>query len=96
MKTFKAICLAALFSVVTSFAAHAQTILVDDNKANCPTATFSAIQPAIDSASPGETVRVCKGVYHEQLIISKSISVLGDPGAHRYVGDPVSHRSVGL
>jgi pectin methylesterase-like acyl-CoA thioesterase len=72
---------AALFSVVTSFAAQAQTILVDADKVSCPTATFSAIQPAIDSASPGETVRVCKGVYHEQLIISKSISVLGDPSA---------------
>jgi nitrous oxidase accessory protein NosD len=81
MKTLKAICLAALFSLVTSFAAQAQTILVDAGKVNCPTATFSAIQPAIDSASPGETVRVCKGVYHEQLIISKSITVTGDPGA---------------
>jgi nitrous oxidase accessory protein NosD len=81
MKTLKVICLAALFSLVTSLAAQAQTILVDADKVNCPTATFSAIQPAIDSASPGETVRVCKGVYHEQLILSKSISVLGDPGA---------------
>jgi len=81
MKTLEVICFAALFSLVTSFAAQAQTILVDNNKANCPTATFSEIQPAIDSASPGETIRVCAGVYQEQLTIAKSITLAGDNGA---------------
>jgi hypothetical protein len=89
MKTLKIICSAALLSILSVPAVHAQDmangpatppILVDDDKVQCPTATFSTIQAAIDAASPGEHIRVCAGTYHEQLTIDKSITVAADNG----------------
>lgn len=86
MKSLKIISSAALLSLLCSVPAHAQAgsatspLLVDDDKAQCPTATFSTIQSAIDAASPGETIRVCRGVYREQLTISKSITLTADNG----------------
>jgi parallel beta-helix repeat protein len=41
-------------------------------------ADYPAIQDAIDSAYPGTTILVAKGIYVEHLIISKSISVIGE------------------
>lgn len=56
-------------------------ILVDDDKVQCPTATFTTIQSAVDAASPGDTIRVCPGTYVEQVTISKSLTIRGDNGA---------------
>ena len=84
MKILRIIIPAALFSILSASALHAQSgpatspILVDDDNVQCPTATFSKIQPAIDAASPGETIRVCGGRYHEQLTIDKSITLAAD------------------
>ena len=56
-------------------------LLVDDDKVQCPTATFTSIQDAINAASPGNLIRVCAGTYAEQLSIDKSLSIEGDNGA---------------
>jgi nitrous oxidase accessory protein NosD len=56
-------------------------ILVDDDKVQCPTATFTTIQSAVDAASSGDTIRVCPGTYVEQVTISKSLTIRGDNGA---------------
>lgn len=56
-------------------------LLVDDDKVQCPTATFTSIQDAINAASPGNLIRVCPGTYPEQLSIDKSLSIEGDNGA---------------
>src|SRR3984893_10366668 len=56
-------------------------LLVDDDKVQCPAATFTSIQAAIDAASPGDLIRVCPGAYREQLSINKSLSIEGDNGA---------------
>src|SRR5712692_8918573 len=61
--------------------AGARALIVDDDRLNCPTATFSRIQDAIDAAHPGEVVQVCAGTYAEQLIVSKPIHVRGRAGA---------------
>lgn len=45
------------------------TILVDDDGAQCPTATFTSIQAAVTAAAPGAEVRVCAGTYAEQVTI---------------------------
>lgn len=56
-------------------------LLVDDDKVQCPTATFTSIQDAINAANPGSLIRVCPGTYHEQLSMNKSLSIEGDNGA---------------
>jgi nitrous oxidase accessory protein NosD len=60
---------------------HKPVLLVDDDKIQCPTATFTSIQDAINAASPGSLIRVCPGTYPEQLSIDKSLSIEGDNGA---------------
>src|ERR1700687_6027745 len=60
---------------------HNPGLLVDDDKVQCPTATFTSIQDAINAANPGSIIRVCPGTYREQLSINKSLSIEGDNGA---------------
>jgi parallel beta-helix repeat protein len=44
-------------------------------------ADASTIKNAIVMASPGATIAVAAGVYHEQLIIGKSLKIIGEHGA---------------
>jgi nitrous oxidase accessory protein NosD len=60
---------------------HKPDLLVDDDKVECPTATFTSIQDAINAADPGSLIRICPGTYREQLSIDKSLSIEGDNGA---------------
>jgi nitrous oxidase accessory protein NosD len=60
---------------------HKPDLLVDDDKVQCPTATFTSIQDAINAAGPGSLIRVCPGTYTEQLSIDKSLRIEGDNGA---------------
>ncbi|MGA8142973.1 MAG: NosD domain-containing protein [Candidatus Acidiferrales bacterium] len=57
------------------------TTLVDDDKVQCPTAKFTSIQAAVDAANPGDSIRVCAGIYAEQVVISKPLTLEGDNGA---------------
>ncbi|WP_244929566.1 Ig-like domain-containing protein [Nocardioides sp. W7] len=50
--------------------------VVDDDKAQCPTANFTSIQQAVDFASPWDTIVVCEGVYEES---STPVSGAGNP-----------------
>ena len=61
--------------------ANKPEILVDDDKVQCPSAKFTSIQAAVDAANPGDTIRVCAGIYPEQVTISKTLSIHGDNGA---------------
>jgi hypothetical protein len=71
--------------LLTAAPAQAVTILVDDDEVQCPAALFNTIQGAINAANPGDIVRVCPGVYNEQIVIDSSTSapltVRGDNGA---------------
>jgi hypothetical protein len=79
--------LLSIFFLASRVAAGAEDLdrkpdlLVDDDKVQCPAATFTSIQAAIDAASPGNLIRVCPGTYREQLSIDKSLSIEGDNGA---------------
>jgi parallel beta-helix repeat protein len=42
---------------------------------------FKTVQAAIDAASPGDTIIVGPGVYHECLTINKTITLLGEKGS---------------
>jgi nitrous oxidase accessory protein NosD len=44
---------------------------------SCRSARFRTIQSAVNAARPGSTVVVCKGTYHEQVVISKPLSLRG-------------------
>lgn len=61
--------------------ARAKQIVVDDDKVECPTATFTSIQAAVNAASPGDHLMVCKGVYVEQVGVHKSLSIDAASGA---------------
>jgi len=56
-------------------------LVVDDDKVECPNAGFTHIQDAIDAASPGDHIRICKGTYVEQLTIRKALDIDADSGA---------------
>jgi len=58
-----------------------KTFLVDDDKVQCPTATFTSIQAAVNAAPNGATIRVCAGLYKEQVTITKPLTINGDNGA---------------
>jgi hypothetical protein len=61
--------------------ATARQILVDDDKKECPAATFTSIQAAVNAASPGDQIVVCKGIYVEQVAIHKSLFIDATSGA---------------
>ena len=44
---------------------------------SCRSAAFRTIQSAVDAARPGSTIVVCKGTYHEQVVVSKPLSLAG-------------------
>jgi hypothetical protein len=49
--------------------AFAAQLTVDDDGADCQSADFTSIQAAVTAATPGDTIRVCAGVYSEQVRI---------------------------
>ena len=59
---------AAVATVFPAVPSQAQAVLtVDDDGVQCPTATFSSIQDAVDAAAPGDEIRVCPGEYNETV-----------------------------
>jgi Protein of unknown function (DUF1565) len=44
---------------------------------SCRSARFRTIQAAVNAASPWGTVVVCKGTYHEQVVLTKPVSLQG-------------------
>src|SRR6478735_11547587 len=81
-----AMLLAITAALLCASVASAATITVDDDNAQCPGASFTKIQNAIDAAVPGDTVAICPGEYVEGngaqgsnalTITSKSIDIRG-------------------
>jgi hypothetical protein len=44
---------------------------------SCGSARFRTIQSAVKAAPAGGTVVVCKGTYHEQVVVNKPLSLVG-------------------
>jgi len=65
----------------TALATRGAQLVVDDDKVECPNAGFTHIQDAIDAASPGDEIHICKGIYAEQVAIRKPLKIDADNGA---------------
>ena len=82
-------CSAALFAALGALAfapaAHAATLTVDDDGADCPAAAYQSVQDAVSAANTGDTVVVCPGKYIEgdgspgtnAVTITKSLTIKG-------------------
>jgi uncharacterized repeat protein (TIGR01451 family) len=72
-----AVVLVALLGVLGAGSAGARTratIMVCQNG----TGNFTTIQAAVNAASPGDTIRVCDGVYVEQVLIDENLTLEAD------------------
>jgi len=65
----------AVGALYAAGSASAATLLVDDNKAQCPAAQFTTITEALLFAHSGDTVRVCPGLYQEGIIFVRTPGV---------------------
>lgn len=59
--------------LILSVPLRATTIIVDQNGGG----QFTTIQPAIQAASSGDTVKVWPGIYTEQVTLNKDITLMG-------------------
>jgi hypothetical protein len=46
--------------------------IVDDDDADCPNAAYTSIQAAVADSGPGDRIKVCPGLYQEQVTIDAS------------------------
>lgn len=68
--------LVGLVSVGLGSREQARTWVVDDSGYDCPDADFTDIQPAVDAASPGDTVMVCPGVYSPVVVRTDGLTIV--------------------
>src|SRR5258708_19402230 len=75
------ILVSVLVWAASALPAHRTRLVADDDKVEWPNAGFKHIQDAVNAASPGDEIRICKGVYVEQVKISKPLDINADNGA---------------
>jgi nitrous oxidase accessory protein NosD len=67
----------------TGSAGHHRTLYVSKNASpssagrSCRSATFTTVRSALKAAPAWSTVVVCRGTYHEQVVITKPVSLAG-------------------
>lgn len=66
-RTLLLIALLAGTALLSMAPVSAASLLVDDDGAECPAASFTTIQAAIAAAASGDTIVICPGTYAEQL-----------------------------
>jgi hypothetical protein len=69
--------LSAIAAVTPGSAEAANQLVVGTKSASC-NAQYSTIQAGVDAAAPGGTVRICPGIYKEQVTITKAVTLRGE------------------
>jgi hypothetical protein len=97
-KCLTVICASALLAVLvgsTTSNAFANTVFVSNTAPlspsgrSCEAPQYATIQQAVDAVSPGTSIKVCPGTYAEQLVLEKSVKVIGaDPASAPTVTAP--------
>lgn len=73
-----AFCLLALGGqAVAQEQSSGDTLKVDDDQQQCEGAEFTSINEAIAAASPGDNIQVCPGLYQENVVVDKTLKVVG-------------------
>ncbi len=54
-----------------------RTLVVDDDRQQCPNAQFTSIQAAVLAAQPGGHIRVCPGLYPESVTVDRRLTLDG-------------------
>src|SRR6266511_6300380 len=82
MRTVILVCALATCAFAFAAAEGAATappiLVVDDDGAQCAKADFATIQAAVDAAPEDGLVRVCPGLYAEQVSVAASLTIRGD------------------
>ncbi len=85
MRTTALLCALAAFVAATTAAsgtaAGRATLFVDDDGVQCANADFTTIQAAVTAAAPDTMIRVCPGVYSENVVVDKPLRLHGQIGA---------------
>ena len=95
VRPLRAVLIAVLALALCAPVASAATRLVDQGVVDCPNADLVSIQQAVDDAQPGDTIKLCPGLYREgspgpassALVIGKSLDIVG-AGADRVRIEP--------
>jgi len=83
-----ALALLLLFLITCKITAQAETITVDANG----NGDHTTIQNAIDAADEDDTIRVWAGVYYENVVVNKTVSIVGNGSANTSIeGDGNGH-----
>ncbi len=56
--------------------ATGETRIVDDNEGRW--VDFNTIQDAIDNANQSDTIRIYQGIYHEHVVLNKTLDLIGN------------------
>ena len=71
MKCRLAILSTAFLCFGASTSAFANTLVVDNDFADCPQADYTSIHAAVLAAEPGDKILVCPGIYPETVLVNK-------------------------
>ena len=69
---------------VTLFVSPSANIHLNNNHHNCATAGYNSVQAAVTAAPSSTKIVVCKGQYHQSVVVAASkhnLNIVGDTGA---------------